>query len=34
MNPTVDLRRLEQLHAVRCQPSELKKRVADALSTG
>jgi hypothetical protein len=30
MDPVFDLRRLECLHAVRYDPSELKKRVADA----
>jgi hypothetical protein len=29
-----DLRRLERLHAVRCEPSDLKKRITDALSGG
>jgi hypothetical protein len=32
VSPAFDLRRLEQLDAVRCGPSELKKRIADAAS--
>jgi hypothetical protein len=32
VGPAFDLRRLERLHAVRCEASELKKRVADAIS--
>jgi hypothetical protein len=34
VSATFDLRRLEQLHAVRCEPSELKKRITDAVSGG
>jgi hypothetical protein len=34
VSPTFDLRRLEQLHAVRCEPSALKKRITDAVSGG
>jgi hypothetical protein len=34
VSPVFDLRRLERLHAVRCEPSELKKRITDAASVG
>jgi hypothetical protein len=34
VSPTFDLRRLEQLYAVRCEPSELKKRITEAVSRG
>jgi hypothetical protein len=34
LNSSFDLRRLERLHAVRCEPSELKERIAEAVSAG
>jgi hypothetical protein len=34
VSPAFDLRRLERLHAVRCEPSELKKRITNAVSAG
>jgi hypothetical protein len=32
VSPVFDLRRLERLHAVRCEPSDLKKRITEAVS--
>jgi hypothetical protein len=32
VSPVFDLRRLERLHAVRCESSELKKRITEAVS--
>jgi hypothetical protein len=34
VSPAFDLRRLEQLHAVRCEPSELRRRITEAVSGG
>jgi hypothetical protein len=34
LDPIFDLRRLHRLHAARCQPGGLKKRIANAVSPG